>query len=66
MSNRDIEKIDFYDLHSRVDQLERRIERLPSKGFIIAASLFNTIIIALIIIFQASILSFIKAVLPGS
>ncbi len=65
MGNRDIEKFDFCDLHSRFDRLERRIARLPSKGFIIAASLFNMIILALIIIFQASILSFMKAMLPG-
>ena len=62
MSSRDLREL---ELHDSLDRLERRLARLPSKGFIIAAMFFHLIVVALLLVFQARILSVINNVLPG-
>ena len=62
MSSRDLREL---ELHDSLDRLERRLARLPSKGFIIAAMFLHLIVVALLLVFQARISSVINKVLPG-
>ncbi len=59
-----MEAIDFLDLNERMDEIEKKIGKIPSKMFFITLSALNLIFLSIIILFQATILSFINEVLP--